>query len=150
MSNNHLPGSSGLQPGCDMVSKFCISCSRGSLFLQGGHQNTQQTLSGKFVNCYNIKRQARFELPGCDSSVEFWSHSLHKPSGASLWHFVIDSESQVELEPIIHQCPPLLSMDGIIPHHGSHAVAIRQPFQFENHLPKQMFFFGDYHYKLMF
>lgn len=115
-----------------------------------GVTSTPTRHSGKFVNCYNIKRQARFKLPGSDSSVEFWSHSLHKPSGASLWHFVIYSQSQVELEPITHRCPPLFSMDSVIPHLSSHSLAIHQPFQFGDHLPKCMFLFGDYHYKLMF
>ena len=114
-----------------------------------GATSTPNRRSGKFVNCYNIKRQARFELPGPDSSAEFWSHSLRKPSGASLWHFVIYSQPQVESEPIIHRCPPLFSTDSIIPHLSSHSLAIYQPFQFGDHLPKCMFLFGDYHYKLM-
>lgn len=106
--------------------------------------------SGKFVNCYNIQRQARFELPVSDSSVELQSHSLRKPSGASLWHFVIYSQSQAESEPITQPRLPLFCVDSIIPHLSSRSLAIHQPFQFGNHWPKRMFFFGDNHYKLMF
>lgn len=114
------------------------------------HWYTQWTLSGKFVNCSNVKRQARFELPGSDSSVEFWSHSLHKPPGASLWHCVTDSQSQEELEPITQARPARFSMDSTIPHLSSRSLTSHQPFQSGNHVPKWMLSFGDYHYKLTF
>ena len=152
MINNHLPKSNGLQLACDMASRFWISHFRGKSATPPpwSHQHTQQTLSGKFVNCYNIQRQARFELPVSDSSVELWSHSLRKPSGASLWHFVIYSQSHVDSEPITQPRPPLFCVDSIIPHLSSRSLAIHQPFQLGNHWPKRMFFFGDNHYKLMF
>ena len=92
---------------------------------------------------------ARCEVPAPDSSASsghtHYAHCLQRHAGARLF-----TGSPSGLEPITQPRPPLPSADSIIPHLSSRSLTIHQPFQFGNHLPKWMFFFGDYHYKLVF
>lgn len=152
MINNYLPESSGFRPACDMASRFWISHFRGSLPLPP--QGATSIPSRRFWQVRELLQHSKagpvWITSSPRASVEFRSHCYAKPSGASLWHFVIYSQSQAESEPITQPRLPLFCMDSIIPHLSSRSLAIHQPFQFGNHWPKRMFFFGDNHYKLMF
>lgn len=147
---NHLPESSGLWPASDMAYTFWYQLFlRKPVSVKGPPAHPTDTL-WKVCELLQHKKAG----PVWITRLQFLAGVLVTLTTQTIWSLALALCYLLAVPGGIrvHNSPmsALLSMDSIIPHLSSRPLAIHQPFQLGNRLPRWMFFSGDYHYKLMF